>query len=242
MDFTYRKKHSKLFIIILIAALIYNFSYILHFINYINKNYFNYSSTSYGFLLTLTFIITFFITFTPYISLRQIFVNSKNFSNNSNLGFVLTFVIYSLTFLIATFVSDAIIKWSANLLKLHKLEFNLTLIFTYLTFVSLVYVFIEKFILKNFLVFKNKILDYSNEAKNKSINIQKGEKGEKNVKFKLSYLENYKKSKFKVINNKIFKDNNLTAQIDHVVISSKGLFLLETKNYSNDIKITKDNK
>lgn len=56
----------------------------------------------------------------------------------------------------------------------------------------------------------------------------KGFFGEKSVAFFLSKLE---KEKYKVINNIMLKVNGKTIQIDHIVISNYGVFVIETKNY-----------
>lgn len=39
------------------------------------------------------------------------------------------------------------------------------------------------------------------------------------------------KSKYKVINNVVLKSGEITTQIDHLVISDYGIFVIETKNY-----------
>lgn len=57
----------------------------------------------------------------------------------------------------------------------------------------------------------------------------KGYFGEKSVAFFLSRLN---KSKYMVINNLMLRIGNRTTQIDHVVISSYGIFAIETKNYN----------
>lgn len=56
----------------------------------------------------------------------------------------------------------------------------------------------------------------------------KGFFGEKAVSFFLSRLD---KSKYTVINNIMLKIGNKTTQIDHIVISNYGVFVIETKNY-----------
>ncbi len=56
----------------------------------------------------------------------------------------------------------------------------------------------------------------------------KGIIGEKTVSSVLYFL---RKSDYKVINNVVLKRGEVTAQIDHVVISSFGIFVIETKNY-----------
>lgn len=56
----------------------------------------------------------------------------------------------------------------------------------------------------------------------------KGIIGEKKVSSILYFLD---RSDYKVINNVIIKTGSITAQIDHIVISSFGVFVIETKNY-----------
>lgn len=56
----------------------------------------------------------------------------------------------------------------------------------------------------------------------------KGIIGEKTVSAMLNLLD---KSDYKIINNILLKTGELTSQIDHVVISSFGIFVIETKNY-----------
>jgi len=57
----------------------------------------------------------------------------------------------------------------------------------------------------------------------------KGFFGEKSVAFQLSRLD---PSKYKVINNIILQSGEKTTQIDHVVVSNYGIFVIETKNYN----------
>jgi hypothetical protein len=56
----------------------------------------------------------------------------------------------------------------------------------------------------------------------------KGYFGEKSVALMLSSLD---KTKYKVINNIMLQVGDKTTQIDHVVISNYGVFVIETKNY-----------
>lgn len=56
----------------------------------------------------------------------------------------------------------------------------------------------------------------------------KGAIGEQNVALRLRSLD---KSKYKVINNVVLKAGEYTSQIDHIVISDYGVFVIETKNY-----------
>ncbi len=56
----------------------------------------------------------------------------------------------------------------------------------------------------------------------------KGYLGEKCVAVILSFLPS---DKYKIINDVLFKSDNKTIQIDHLVISIYGIFVIETKNY-----------
>jgi hypothetical protein len=56
----------------------------------------------------------------------------------------------------------------------------------------------------------------------------KGILGEKSVAFFLSKLD---ENKYKVINNIMLQVGNKTSQIDYVVVSNYGIFVIETKNY-----------
>lgn len=56
----------------------------------------------------------------------------------------------------------------------------------------------------------------------------KGIIGEKTISSILYLLD---KSKYKVINNIVIKNGNKTTQIDHIVISNFGIFVIETKNF-----------
>jgi hypothetical protein len=56
----------------------------------------------------------------------------------------------------------------------------------------------------------------------------KGYFGEKSVAFFLSGLD---ESKYKIINNIMLQVGNKTTQIDYVVVSNYGIFVIETKNY-----------
>lgn len=55
----------------------------------------------------------------------------------------------------------------------------------------------------------------------------KGFLGEKNIAIRLSSLN---KSKYKVVNNLVLENSGKTCQIDHLIISDYGLFVIETKN------------
>ena len=56
----------------------------------------------------------------------------------------------------------------------------------------------------------------------------KGIIGEKTVSSILNLLD---KSEYKIINDVVIKVGNTTTQIDHLVISNFGIFVIETKNY-----------
>lgn len=56
--------------------------------------------------------------------------------------------------------------------------------------------------------------------------------GEKSVAFLLSFLN---KKKYKVLHNVLLKTSTGTVQIDHIVVSNYGIFVIETKNYSGVI-------
>ena len=56
----------------------------------------------------------------------------------------------------------------------------------------------------------------------------KGARGERRVSSRLDSLS----SQYKVINDLVLKTNKGYTQIDHVVISNYGVFVIETKNYS----------
>jgi len=56
----------------------------------------------------------------------------------------------------------------------------------------------------------------------------KGFFGEKSVAFFLSGLD---KTKYKIINNIMLQVGNKTTQVDHVIVSNYGIFVIETKNY-----------
>lgn len=56
----------------------------------------------------------------------------------------------------------------------------------------------------------------------------KGKIGEKKVSTLLSFLP---KDKYMVLNDLMFKNGPYTTQIDHIVVSVYGIFIIETKNY-----------
>lgn len=56
----------------------------------------------------------------------------------------------------------------------------------------------------------------------------KGYFGEKSVAFFLTRLD---QTKYMIINNIMLQEGNRTSQIDHVVVSNYGVFVIETKNY-----------
>ena len=56
--------------------------------------------------------------------------------------------------------------------------------------------------------------------------------GEEKVKRKLAKLNS---NMYKVINDVIFESDNRTVQIDHIVVSIYGIFVIETKNYGGKL-------
>lgn len=68
---------------------------------------------------------------------------------------------------------------------------------------------------------------------------QKGEKGERIVH---NILASLPKRKYKVIDNVLIKVNQRTTQIDHIVVSRYGVFVIETKNYKGMIKGSEDSE
>ena len=66
----------------------------------------------------------------------------------------------------------------------------------------------------------------------KSESKRKGNEGERIVKKRLNRL---KKSKYTIINDVSFSINGKISQIDHLVVSNFGIFVIETKNYKGMI-------
>ena len=60
----------------------------------------------------------------------------------------------------------------------------------------------------------------------------KGKLGERGVVFYLSFLN---KNKYTVLNDLIYRNGDRSTQIDHVVVSTRGIFVIETKNYKGSI-------
>lgn len=56
----------------------------------------------------------------------------------------------------------------------------------------------------------------------------KGKMGEKSVSTLLSFLP---KDEYIILNDMMFKNGSHSTQIDHIVISTHGIFIIETKNY-----------
>ena len=67
----------------------------------------------------------------------------------------------------------------------------------------------------------------------------KGYIGEKSVAAILSFLPS---DKYKIINDALIKSNDRTIQIDHLVISVYGIFVIETKNYKGWITGSDDSE
>ena len=62
--------------------------------------------------------------------------------------------------------------------------------------------------------------------------LDKGKLGERSVSKRLKRLDN---NKYKVINDVILKTSRGTSQIDHLVVSNYGIFVIENKNFSGNI-------
>lgn len=89
----------------------------------------------------------------------------------------------------------------------------------------------------------NKATTYSNNNTTESYNNSygdavgiKGMQGEDNIRTKLSALP----QDYVVYNDVYIKVNERSVQIDHVVISAYGIFVIETKNYTGNIYGTDD--
>lgn len=61
---------------------------------------------------------------------------------------------------------------------------------------------------------------------------RKGEQGEKEIRRQLSRLD---RSKYTIINDVRFMIKGKVSQIDHIIVSDYGLFVIETKNYKGII-------
>ena len=61
---------------------------------------------------------------------------------------------------------------------------------------------------------------------------RKGKRGEKAVK---KSLDNLPEDQYQILNNILLDSDNGTSQIDHIVISVYGIFVIETKNYTGVI-------
>ena len=79
----------------------------------------------------------------------------------------------------------------------------------------------------------NKIFkeDKPNLSKQDKVEI-KGSLGELRQEFRLDRLE---RNKYRVISNIIIPNKGKTTQIDHLVISNYGIFVIENKNFIGDI-------
>lgn len=72
------------------------------------------------------------------------------------------------------------------------------------------------------------------ELKNIIYKKTKGLQGEANTEYHLNYLSN----EYLIIHNiKLEYINDMTAQIDHIVLSEKGIFILDTKQWTEKIKV-----
>lgn len=66
--------------------------------------------------------------------------------------------------------------------------------------------------------------------------VAKGRRGERIVEKKLAKLG----ARYNVINDVLLQNGNRTTQIDHIVISPYGIFVIETKNYTGKLVGTED--
>ena len=64
----------------------------------------------------------------------------------------------------------------------------------------------------------------------------RGKRGENKVKWVIG--ETIENEQY-VINDLILPNNGSTSQIDHIVINPRGVFVIETKNYSGEMPETK---
>lgn len=88
---------------------------------------------------------------------------------------------------------------------------------------------------------KTNIINKKNDFKNRKINLPmsfvNGKTGESKVMFELYKLPT---KDYLVLNDCIFRINNNTTQIDHIVVSKYGIFVIETKHYNNCYLIGKN--
>ena len=66
-----------------------------------------------------------------------------------------------------------------------------------------------------------------------------GKAGEKHVRKELKNLDN---TKYKILNDIMIETKNGTCQIDHIVVSKYGIFVIETKQYNGYITGSKYDK
>ena len=78
-----------------------------------------------------------------------------------------------------------------------------------------------------------KIFKKEKNTISKDVRIEiKGKLGEARQEIRLHTLD---REKYKVINNILIPNKNKTSQIDHLIISSYGIFVIENKNFSGNI-------
>lgn len=75
--------------------------------------------------------------------------------------------------------------------------------------------------------------------KGQSVATKKGREGEQAVRLALKSLNSRNN---KVLNDVIFKTPKGYTQIDHIVVSTRGVFIIETKNYSGKVYGKEDDK
>ncbi|GAA0077885.1 hypothetical protein UT300005_22630 [Clostridium sp. CTA-5] len=97
---------------------------------------------------------------------------------------------------------------------------------------SIIIMFIIYLCVLLYILFKDVIV---NNRRNKMIK-KAGKEGEDKVK---SILNTLNKDKYKVISSFYLRGNDLTQELDSLIISSNGIFNIEVKNFSGDITINK---
>ena len=64
------------------------------------------------------------------------------------------------------------------------------------------------------------------------VSVSKGKMGEKAV---AKILQQLPEDQYRVVNNMLVRNGDTTTQIDHIVVSLYGIFVIETKDYTGHI-------
>lgn len=178
--------------------------------------------------ITLVLLFNFLISYIPYFCIKDALSSIRDACPT------IIYIKVAL-FLFCAFLTDALIRFS-NI----KTDFAFSGIMTYATiFFYLYYVFSRTFI-EDSGRYINDMRNYKKELDEKIRRKKKGDYGENTVQFHLKHLEHSEETPFKIINGKYFSfKGHVKAQIDHVVICRKGVFLLETKNHDATIVVAK---